>query len=217
MTDNTTFDPKVVEQLAEEKATAKIEELKADLAASLSGKTEEQPPASWSSLKEEIKSTAVAEAETRILSKIEHDNKAKTDAEQAAATQSQANIEEEQRKEWEMMSSQWRDAVADGILPDIAPEIKEKLNTGVGYDKLTKEEQEDAGLVAYNNARALFLAEKKEGKSSSLYRSVLKAKEARPAGASAPVFGASRASTPKQGYTYDEVRAENRANSKFRF
>lgn len=217
MTDSPTFDPAQLDALAEAKAAEKMEQLKANLVTSLSGQPTEKPPESWSALKNETVDMAVTKAEERILSKIEQDNKTKAEAAQAETQKTQAQIELDQRKEWETMSSQWRDAVADGILPDIAAPIKEKLNTGVGYDKLTKEEQQDAGLVAYNDARALYLAERKEGKSSSLYRSVLKAKEARPAGASAPVFGSSRASTPKQGYTYDEIHKENQANSKFRF
>lgn len=205
------IDLQALERLADEKAAEKVALLKQDLVSSLSGQAAEQPPESWTSLKEEIKTNAVKEAEERILSKIEQQNQERQksqEAEEAQKAQLTAKQqEEENRREWETMSAQWRDAVADGILPDISPEVKSALESGVTYDKLTPEQQQDPGLKAYNDARALHLKLKKEGKSSSFYRTVQKEFNKTPAGASAPVMGSTAAVSPSTGYTYEEVRA----------
>ena len=216
MTDQPQFDPKLVEELAEAKATAKMEELKANLVTSLSGQQPDKAPESWSSFKNETVETAVKQAEDRILSKIESDKKAQETVVKAQVQLSESQRIAEQNREWTDMTNQWKDAVADGVLPDIAPEIKKKLESGVDYNKLTPEEQGDEGLVAYNNARAAYIEQKRAGKSNSFYRTAFLEKNKKPAGASAPVFGATAATSQRKGYTYDEIHRENQRENKWR-
>jgi len=104
---------------------------------------------------------------------------------------------------------EWNEAVQDGILPDIAPDIKAKIQGGAGYDSLTEAERNDVGLKAFNEARLLHAKLKSEGKSNSFYRTVAKHYSPNPAGTRAPVFGLAQGNSISSDTDYKEIK-ENR-------
>lgn len=209
------IDPKIVEEKASEIARTQVEGLKEQLIESLGGKGESSRfgktgPKNWDELvdtaKSEAVSTAVAEAEKRILEKLEAERKAQQEAQR---TEEEKAIEAK-KLEWQQYNNEWREAVEDGLLPDIAPSVKEKIKEGKAFADLTPEEQKDPGLMAYNEVMASHMKLKSEGKSSSLYRTAQKFYN-KPAGANAPVFGSSSPSTTQtDDYDYDEVVANRK-------
>jgi hypothetical protein len=208
-------DPALIEKKAEEKATQKIEELKSTLANALSGQSaEDAPPESWGKLRSEIeesKSKAVDEAEQRILKKIESQRQQDEQRQQLTLKQQQDQVQ----KEWADLTAEWKEAVADGLLPDIADPIKQKLAQGIVYSDLSDAEKEDPGLRTYNEVVRLHGELKRDGKSRTLYRTIDKFYNRQPAGVNAPVFGGSVASQPsKESYSYEEVRANSRKKYK---
>lgn len=202
---------------AEEIATTKVEKLKEELAESLSGKKGgrygEKGPESWDKFQDDTTERAVKIAEEKIEKRLEAERKATEDKQK----QSQAQIEAQQKAEYARMSSEWQEAVADGVLPDISAKVKEKLKSGVTYDKLTEEEQKDPGLKAYNEARLLHIQLKNDGKSNSFYRTASQFYRKQPAGARAPVMGGGPA-TPgdsAEDYSYEDVKANRKAKFNF--
>ena len=116
------------------------------------------------------------------------------------------------------MSAQWTEAVKDGILPDIAPDVKTALDVWQkGGAAPTSEQMNDPGVKAYAEVKALHEKLKADGTSSTFYRTIQKFYNKQPAGATAPVLGNSVATAQKKGFTYDEVHKENILGSKFRF
>lgn len=221
MTD-TTLDPKVLaEQIATQKAEEKMEELKSNLINSLAGKQPDTPPESWSALKNETVDIAVSKAEEKILAKIE-EKQAKEQEEKKKAELEKIQVETqkkevESQQTWQEMSTQWQEAVEDGLLPDIAPEVKTVIaewQKGTGRAP-TPEEFNDPGLKAYTEAKALVDKLRSEGKPASFYRTAQKMFNKQPAGATAPVLGASRAVPPKTGYDYDDIVAERKKMFRF--
>lgn len=216
---NTLVDSKASER-AEAIAQSKVEKLKEDLAASLSGKKqgrydEQKGPKSWDDLHENIVADAEARAEAKMEKKLAEERKANEDKQK----QTQAQIEAQQKAEYARMSSEWQEAVADGVLPDIAPAVKEKLTNGVKYEALSEAEQKDPGLKAYNETRLLHIQLQKEGKSNSFYRTASQFYRKQPAGARAPVIGGGGVSTPggsgEADYDYNEVVKNRKAKFNF--
>lgn len=203
---------KAAQERAEQIANEKVERMKEELAASISGKSSYQPPKTW----EELEKRVVTQSEERANAIAEEKVKAALEAERKAVEdrtkQTLAQTEEQQRAEWTQMSKEWQEAVQDGIIPDIAPEVKKKLTSGVDYAQLSAEEQNDPGLKAYNEARMLHGQLKQQGKSTSFYRTLDKFYNKMPAGALAPVIGGSTPTPqPTQELDYDQVRANRKA------
>lgn len=203
---------------ADEIATSKVEKLKEELAESLSGKKSnsrygDKGPESWDKLHENIEKETLSKVEEKIEKRLEQERKANEDKQK----QTQAQIETAQKAEYAKMSADWQEAVADGILPDIGKEVKEKLKSGVKYEALTEDEQRDPGLRAYNEARLLHIKLKQEGKSNSFYRTASQFYRRQPAGARAPVMGGGPA-TPggsNDDFSYAEVVKNRKAKFNF--
>lgn len=204
---------------AEAIASSKVEKLKEELAASLSGKKQgrygEKGPESWEALQNDTKELTLKETDALIDKKLADREK----AQEAKQKQSQAQVEAQQKAEYARMSAEWQEAVSDGVLPDISADVKAKLQSGVTYDKLTEAEQKDPGLRAYNEARLLHIQLQKEGKSNSFYRTASQFYRKQPAGARAPVMGGGGVSTPggsgDADYDYAEVVKNRKAKFNF--
>ena len=208
---DTTLDPKQVEQIAEQKAQAKLEELKSNLVSSLSGKKPETPPESWSSLKEETAQMAVKQAEEHIFAKLDERAKEEEKKREAEKVVTEQQAKANSDKEWADQSAQWQEAVTDGILPPIKPEVAKVVDEWQkGGRAPTPEEFNDPGLVAFREAKALHDKMKSEGKSTTFYRTIEKFYNKRPAGASAPVMGATRAVGKPADDDYAEVSAHTK-------
>lgn len=212
-----TIDPEVLKAQNQAMIDARVKEMQDDLVSRITGSPAggrygKSGPGSWDKLQEDtveltkpVVQQEVEKAKKEIREEFEAKEKARADELNKAAKQS----EDDNRREWEQMSREWREAVTDGIIPDISPEVKAKLKVDPDYGKLSEEEQKDPGLVAYNQARALHIQLKREGKSNSFYRTVDKFLGKMPAGASAPVLGGSTAVPQKsQDFTYAEVHTD---------
>lgn len=206
----------LIEKTATEKATSmsqeNIEKMKEQLVESISGKKQssrygESGPESWDTLHESIVKDAEEKAEKRIFEKLEAQKKQEQEEkEKQNEVQKQTQLQEATQ-----MTKEWADAVSDGLIPDIKPEIKEKLKSGkVQYKDLSEEEQADPGLKAYNEARILHVKLKQEGKTSNFYRTIQKFYSGQPRGAYAPVMGGGAGGADVgSDFSYDEVK-ENR-------
>jgi hypothetical protein len=201
------------QEKADEIATSKVEKLKEELAESLSGKKTSgrygaNGPESWDKLHDSITNDAVKIAEEKIEKRLEQERKVQEDKQK----QTQAQVEAAQRAEYARMSSEWAEAVTDGILPDIGKEVKAKLKSGVKYEALSEDEQKDPGLRAYNETRLLHIKLKNEGKSNSFYRTASQFYRKQPAGARAPVMGGGPASpgSSDDDFDYKEIQANRK-------
>lgn len=219
-TPDATVDTTAIEKLAQEKAQtiadAKIEQMKTDLANSINGKSDYQAPKTW----EELENRITTRSEERANAIAEEKVKAALDEQQKTFEDKQkqtlAQTETQQRDEWAQMSKEWAEAVQDGVIPDIAPDVKKKLLADPDYSKLTSEEQNDPGLKAYNEGRILHGQLKQQGKSTSFYRTLDKFYNKMPAGATAPVIGGSTPTPqPSEEFTYDQVRANRKTHLGF--
>jgi hypothetical protein len=217
---NPTIDPAAIEKVAQERAeqiaNERIERMKEDLATSISGKPTYETPKTWQEFEQrnenKIEERASAIAEEKVKAAFSARDKEIEERQKQVV----ARTEAQQKAEWAQMSKEWAEAVQDGIIPDIAPEIKKKLTTDPDYSKLTHEEQNDPGLKAYNEGRILHGKLKQEGKSASFYRTLDKFYNKMPAGASAPVLGGSiPTQTPSPEFTYDQVVANRKRVLKF--
>lgn len=221
MTDALTFDSKLVEQIAEQKAALKMEEMKASLVSSLTGQKppEDLPPTRWGEVarKEDLEKV-LSTAEERIFQKIQADRQSENTKQLELQAQAHAKTQDENTRDWKNLSDQWKDAVSDGIVPDIqTPGLKEKLyayQTNKGPSP-TVEEMNDPGITAFAAARTLHDNLVKEGKTSSFTRTIEKYYTKQPAGASAPVLGNSVAGSNARTLTYKEVQENRRAKFGF--
>lgn len=213
-------DTAALEKLAQEKAQtiadARIEQMKLDLAASISGKSGYDAPKSWQELEQrqdnKIEERAAAIADEKVKAALAARDKADEDKQKQTVEQTKA----QQTAEWAQMSKEWAEAVSDGVIPDISPEVKKKLMADPDYSKLTTEEQNDPGLKAYNDGRILHGQLKQQGKSTSFYRTLDKFYNKQPAGARAPVLGGSTPTPqPSAEFTYDQVVANRQKHLKF--
>lgn len=214
------FDQAAIEKLAEEKAQkiadARVEQMKNDLAQSISGKSDYTPPKTWEELENRSVSRSKEEAERLVDEKVKAALDARDKDQAEKQKQSLEQTEAQQKAEWAQMSREWAEAVQDKIIPDIAPEIKKKLMADPDFSKLTAEEQADPGLKAYNDGRILHGKLKQEGKSTSFYRTLDKFYNKMPAGANAPVLGGSTPTPqPSEEFTYEQVRANRKARMGF--
>ena len=197
----------LIESKSAEKATAQVEKLKEDLANSISGNKStsrygKDGPESWDKFQKDTTEDAVKLAEERMTKKYEDQKK----QEEVQKNQTVKQQEETMKAGEVKISQEWSEAVADGLLPDIDPQIKQKLQSGTQYSQLTEEERNDAGIKSYNEVRILHAKLNQEGKSSSLYRTVQKYYNADPAGKSAPVMGGSTSTGNASGeLTYDQI------------
>ena len=195
------------QQKAETIATSKVEALKEDLAKSLSGKKgrydEENGPKSWDDLHERIATDAERRAEEKIEKKLAEIEK--TNEEKSKQTLKQT--EEAQKAEMTAITRGWESAVRNGVLPDIAPEIRTKLQAGNTYAQLSPDEQKDPGLRAYNEALQLHVQLKNQGKVDSFLETATYHYRKQPAGVRAPVIGgAVSAGQGDDELSYDEVK-----------
>lgn len=215
-----TIDPAEIEKKAQDRAeqiaTERVERMKEELAQSISGKSGYQAPKTWEELETRVtqrsEERANQIAEEKVKAALEAERKAQEDRTKQQLQQTEA----QQKAEWAQMSREWAEAVADGIIPDIKPEIKQKLTSGTDYSQLTPDEQNDPGLRAYNEGRLLHGQLKQEGKSTSFYRTLEKFYNKMPAGATAPVIGGSTPTPqPTEELDYDQVRANRKAKFGF--
>jgi len=214
-------DPPVIDQAtidkrAEEIAAAKIEQMKEELAQRISGKSDYQAPKTWQELEQKtenkIEERAAAIAEEKVKAALEERDRAAEEKQKQTLAQTEA----QQQAEWTQMSKEWAEAVQDGVIPDINPEIKKKLLADPDYSHLTPEERNDPGLKAYNDGRLLHAQLKQEGKSTSFYRTLDKFYDKMPAGAYAPVLGGSTPTpTPTEELDYEQVKANRKAKLGF--
>lgn len=214
------LDQAAIEKLAEEKAQKiadeKMQQMQDDLARKISGKSDYQPPKTWEEFEERVSNRTEERANAIAEEKVKSALAAKEKEVEEKTKQQLAQTEEQQKAEWAQMSKEWAEAVSDGVIPDIKPEIKQKLTSGTTYDQLTPDEQNDPGLKAYNDGRLLHAKLKQEGKSTSFYRTLDKFYNKMPAGASAPVIGGSTPTPqPTQEFTYDQVKANRKARLGF--
>lgn len=213
-------DTAALEKLAEEKAQKiadeRVERMKEELAQSISGKSDYQAPKTWEELEKrnenKIEERAAAIADERVKAALE----ARDKEVEERTKQQLAQTEAQQKEEWSQMSKEWSEAVADGIIPDINPEIKKKLLADPDYSHLSPDEQNDPGLKAYNEGRILHAQLKKDGKSTSFYRTLDKFYGKMPAGAYAPVLGGSTPTPqPSEELDYEKVKANRKARLGF--
>lgn len=214
------IDTAAIEKLAEEKAQkiadARVEQMKTDLAQSISGKSGYEAPKTWEELENRSVSRSRAEAESIAEEKVKAALDARDKEVEDRTKATLAQTEAQQKAEWAQMSREWAEAVSDGVIPDIKAEIKAKLTSGTEYSALTAEEQKDPGLKAYNEGRILHGKLKQEGKSTSFYRTLEKFYNKQPAGTRAPVIGGSTPTpTPSEEFTYDQVKANRKAKMGF--
>lgn len=210
------IDQAAIDARADEIASAKIEQMKSELAASIGGKSGYETPKTWEEL--ENRSVARSRADSEAIAKeavktaLEARDKEVADQQKQTLAQTKA----QQDAEWSQMSREWAEAVQDGVIPDIKPEIKAKLTSGTDYSALTPEEQSDPGLKAYNDGRILHGQLKQQGKSTSFYRTLEKFYNKMPAGANAPVLGGSTPTPqPTEEFTYEQVKANRKAKLNF--
>lgn len=207
---------KAAQERADQIATERIEKMKEDLAASISGKSSYQAPKTWEELEKRIDAKSEERANAIADEKIKTALEAKDKEIEERTKQTLAQTEAQQKAEWDQMSKEWSEAVQDGVIPDVASEIKKKLIADPDYSKLTPEEKNDPGLKAYNEGRILHGKLKAEGKSTSFYRTLDKFYNKMPAGAYAPVLGGSPSTaTPTEELTYEQVRANRKAKLGF--
>ena len=200
------IDPKI-EQIAKETAAQEMERLQNNLIARISGTKPETPPESWSSFKNDTAEYAVNKAEEKIMARLKKEQDEETSKKEAEKQVLEQRSKADTEKEWADQSAQWKEAVEDGLMPAIKPEIATVLKewqTNKGRP-LTQEELNDPGVKAYAEAKALHDKLSSEGKSTNFYRTIQKFYNKRPAGAAAPVMGSSRAIAPESGYTYAEI------------
>jgi len=200
---------------ADEIATLKVDALKEELAESLTGKKNGQyadkNPESWDKFQQDTNEKSAKMTEQMIEERFKARDKETADK----AKLSQKQVVDEQNKEYSRISTEWNEAVKDGLLPDIGAAVKAKLQTGTTYEQLTVEEQKDAGLRAYNGARALYIQQKNNGETSSFYRTASKYTR-QPAGARAPVIGGGVA-VADAGEELDYAEVAKNRKSKFGF
>lgn len=203
---------KSAQEKAEQIANAKVEQMKQDLAQRISGKSDYEVPKTWEELENRSVSRSAVDSERIAKEAVKEALDARDKADADKTKQSLAQTEAQQKAEWAQMSKEWSEAVQDGVIPDINPEIKKKLTSGTEYSALTPEEQNDPGLKAYNEGRILHGELKKQGKSNSFYRTLDKFYGKMPAGATAPVMGGSTPTPqPSQEYSYEQVQANRKA------
>lgn len=213
-------DQATVEKLAQEKAeqiaAQKVEQMKEDLAQRISGKSDYQPPKTWEELEKRVETRSEERAKA-IADEIVKKTLAERDqAAQEREKQTLQQTEAQQKAEWAQMSKEWAEAVSDGVVPDINPDIKKKLLADPDYSHLTPEEQKDPGLKAYNEGRILHGQLKQQGKSNSFYRTLSQFYGKMPAGATAPVIGSTTPTPqPTEEYDYDAVKANRKAKFGF--
>jgi hypothetical protein len=203
-------DPKVISPEADKIAEEKISKLKEDLVESISGgkksRWDDNGPKSWDEIVEKAKTETLTEAEERILAKIEAKEQERENERKAQAEKETQTAEERKQTEWRQVTQEWQEAVTDGLLPDIDPEVKEALKSGKGVNDLTPEQRNDPGLKAYNEVVALHGELKAKGESSSLYRTVTRHYKKQP-GMSAPVMGGSTPVESSDDMDYAEIKA----------
>lgn len=205
-----------VTKKAQEIADSKIEDLKFSLVKSLGGVEDEQwlggKPADWNQVKDGVAQEARTIAQEEARKALDQERKANEDKTKQSQEQEQATKD----AQWAQMTKEWNEAVEDGVLPPIAPEIKEKLTHGKRTKDLTDEERNDPGLKAYQEVSTLHMQMAREGKSSSLYRTAKQFYKQEPAGARAPVMGAAPAGGGSSGeLKYSDVAANRRKIFKF--
>lgn len=207
---------RLASQKAQEIADAKIEQMKAELAASIGGQTKYEAPKTWQELEERITRTSEERANAIAEEKVKAALEAEKKAQEEKTKQTLQQTEAQQKAEWAQMSHEWAEAVADGVIPDISPDIKAKLTSGVDYSQLTPAEQADPGLKAYNEGRLLHGQLKQQGKSNSFYRTLSQFYGKIPAGATAPVIGGSTPTPqPTEELDYEKVKANRKAKFGF--
>ncbi len=202
---------KLIDERASQIAAEKVDKLKDDLAQRISGRAPEAAPKSWQEFRDGVESTsterAVKAAEAAIEKRFADEKKRQEDTAKLTVKQQ----EDAQTAEWTQMTREWTEAVKDGIIPDIAEPIKQKLKTGTALADLTEAEQKDPGLKAYNDARLLHIDLKQKGESSSFYRTLDKFYNKQHPGTQAPVIGGGvPTAAPGDDYDYDAVVANRR-------
>jgi len=96
---------------------------------------------------------------------------------------------------------QLNDMRSKGQIPQIAKEVKEKLNKG---EVLTDVERNDKGLVAQKEIFQM-ANDSKESNLKVVYYEQYQPKSNQPAGADAPISGGTGVSSTSDDYSYDEV------------
>jgi len=182
-----------IQRQAEEIATARVKEVQDNIARAVGAGSDNDKYDSMSDMRADINlraDTAGKKYKEEALSEIRAELEAKETKIKQAEEARIKQTSEEQQKEWNSMTAEWKEAVADGIAPPISDELNKKLEAGTKYSDLTEEERNDQGLVFYNRARQAHVDNKRTGKATSFYRTIAKFDQ-KPSSASAPIFGGS--------------------------
>src|SRR3990167_1291225 len=193
----------VIEKVTKEVTEKAITAAKQDLAEKITGKPVDENAPSWVKENRVPKDyQEVAEyGKDQALKEFEARDKAKAEAATKQTEEAKKTDEEKQKKWNDYWENQLKVMTDEGKLPAVDEKITEKLSKG---ETLTDDEKKDEGL----QARAELFATAKEKKESNLelvWYKHLQGKK--PAGATAPVMGSSRATTrsDKTDWTYEEL------------
>ena len=192
-------------KLTDEKTSKNYEKLKEDLINSLAGKTDEKlpweaqgkkDPDSW----QQVIKTAEEKAYKRAQRAIDEKLAALEEKRKNLQKRESEKYKEDLAKKHKSFSRDFMELVDEGKI-QIEPEIKQKLMSG---KSLTQEEQDTSkGISAWKKLRDLAYEN-----NTSVYKAYHKFYDKKPAGANAPVFGAtSFAGNEKtDDYTYEDIK-----------
>ncbi|MCP3681664.1 MAG: hypothetical protein GY861_03145 [bacterium] len=187
-----------IKSQADEIASAKIQELQDKIGEAVGSKPDDEKYSSIGAMKEDIDRRAeekAQKAKEEAVTEIREELKEKEEKAKRVEEDRIKQTKEDQQKEWSRVTNEWKEAVKDGIAPSIDDDLHAKLEKGTKYKDLTKEERSDPGLVFYNRARQEHVEAKREGRTTSFYRTITQMNK-KPSSASAPVFGGSVATPP---------------------
>jgi len=184
-------DAKIKAQI-EEISSAKIAEYQANIAKAV-GNNDNDKYDSMGDLRSDIDRRAEDKARQYSKEAVDNYKKEVEAKEDKIKADEQAKIKqtaEEQNQEWNKMTAEWKEAVADGIAPSISEDLNKKLESGVTYKDLSEAERNDPGLVFYNKARQAHVENRRSGSATSFYRTIAKFDD-KPSSSKAPIFGGS--------------------------
>lgn len=213
--DNKAFDELEKEKIITEiktKALSEVEKAKEDLIANLQGKKpkyswEEQgrdKPSNYDELFDEFGKKIVTVKPEDVDARVEAKLKEREDLELKKQEEERKAQEQTAKQKADMFDTQWSDLVSKGLMPDVAPELKARIQKG---ERLTREEIEaDEGL----KSRLELAKHVTDGKTAkeAFYEDYNK----QPAGANAPVFGGRppTSQSSNEDFDYDEISSSRK-------
>lgn len=198
-----------VEKKASEKATAQVEELKRNLAESLSGKKngyswEERgadKPADFSELEDNFKKRIGEEVKRDIMSEFEKKEEAKARSEELTRKQQEELLKTVRQRN----TRDWLDLIEEGSIEAPTAEIQSKIDKG---EALTMEERKHPAMKAFVDLVTLQRSDPNE----SLYKIYHRKYKNHP-GSLAPVLGSSPGMSNVQNeddFSYEDVQETKR-------